>query len=112
MVKLVGFGRAKELVLTGDIITAEEAQRYGLVNRVGRRRGARGRGAHAGVALAAKAPQALGLAKRVIQSCVSADLHTARTLESFGQSILIKTADHREGVQAFRENRRPRFEGR
>ena len=62
--------------------------------------------------LAAKAPQALGLAKRVIQSCVSADLHTARTLESFGQSILIKTADHREGVKAFREKRRPRFEGR
>jgi len=53
-----------------------------------------------------------GLAKRVIQSCVSADLQTARTLESFGQSILIKTADHREGVKAFREKRRPRFEGR
>ncbi len=91
LVKLVGFGRAKELVLTGEIISADEALRYGL---------------------AAKAPQALGLAKRVIQSCVSADLQTARTLESFGQSILIKTADHREGVTAFREKRRPRFEGR
>jgi len=62
--------------------------------------------------LGAKAPQALGIAKRVLQSCVSADLQTARTIESLGQSILIKTTDHREGVKAFREKRRPTFEGR
>ena len=62
--------------------------------------------------LAARAPQALGIAKRVIGNCVSADLQTARTLESFGQSILIKTRDHREGLTAFREKRRPKFEGR
>ena len=59
-----------------------------------------------------KAPQALGIAKRVLQNCVSADLQTGRTIESFGQSILIKTKDHREGVTAFREKRRPKFEGR
>ena|SRR5947209_5613976 len=100
LVKLVGFGRAKELVLTGEIIAADEALRVGLVNRV------------VDDAELASEARALGLAKRVIQSCVSADLHTARTLESFGQSILIKTEDHREGVKAFREKRRPRFEGR
>jgi len=62
--------------------------------------------------LRGKAPQALGIAKRVLQNCVSADLQTGRTIESFGQSILIKTEDHREGVTAFREKRRPKFEGR
>jgi enoyl-CoA hydratase/carnithine racemase len=112
LVKLVGFGRAKELVLTGEIVTADEAQRYGLVGRVVEDAELVGEARALASRLAAKAPQALGLAKRVIQSCVSADLHTARTLESFGQSILIKTADHREGVKAFREKRRPRFEGR
>ncbi len=112
LVKLVGFGRAKELVLTGEIITADEALRCGLVNRVVEDGELTSEARALASRLAAKAPQALGLAKRVIQSCVSADLHTARTLESFGQSILIKTEDHREGVKAFREKRRPRFEGR
>jgi len=112
LVKLVGFGRAKELVLTGEIITAEDALRHGLVNRVVDD-GALGTEARAlAERLRGKAPQALGIAKRVLQNCVSADLQTGRTIESFGQSILIKTKDHREGVAAFREKRRPKFEGR
>jgi len=112
LVKLVGFGRAKELVLTGEIITAEDALRHGLVNRVVDD-GALGTEARAlAERLRDKAPQALGIAKRVLLNCVSADLQTGRTIESFGQSILIKTKDHREGVAAFREKRRPKFEGR
>lgn len=112
LVKLVGFGRAKELVLTGEILPAEEAYRYGLVNRVVEDADLMGEARALAARLAARAPQALGIAKRVIGNCVSADLQTARTLESFGQSILIKTRDHREGLSAFREKRRPKFEGR
>src|SRR5712692_4819163 len=85
LVKLVGFGRAKELVLTGEIVSADEALRCGLVNRVVEDAELASEARALAARLAAKAPQALGLAKRVIQSCVSADLHTARTLESFGQ---------------------------
>lgn len=112
LVKLVGFGRAKELVLTGEIISAEDAHRYGLVSRVVDDDALLPEARGLAERLSAKAPQALGIAKRVLQNCVSADLGTARTLESFGQSILIKTADHREGVNAFRAKRRPKFEGR
>jgi enoyl-CoA hydratase len=112
LVKLVGFGRAKELVLTGEIISAEEAYRSGLVGRVVEDDALTAEALGLAERLRAKAPQALGIAKRVLQNSVSADLQTARTLESFGQSILIKTADHREGVNAFRAKRRPRFEGR
>lgn len=112
LVKLVGVGRAKELILTGEIISAEAAERIGLVNRVveDAALGTEARGL--AERLRAKAPQALGIAKRVIQNSVSADLGTARTIESFGQSILIKTRDHQEGVAAFRGKRRPSFEGR
>ena len=112
LVKLVGFGRAKELVLTGEIITAEDALRHGLVNRVVDDGALLTEERALAERLRGKAPQALGIAKRVLQNCVSADLQTGRTIESFGQSILIKTEDHREGVTAFREKRRPKFEGR
>ena len=112
LVKLVGFGRAKELVLTGEIITAEDAFRHGLVNRVVDDGALSAEARALAERLRGKAPQALGIAKRVLQNCVSADLQTGRTIESFGQSILIKTEDHREGVTAFREKRRPKFEGR
>ena len=112
LVKLVGFGRAKELVLTGEIITAEDALRHGLVNRVVDDGALSAEARALAERLRGKAPQALGIAKRVLQNCVSADLQSGRTVESFGQSILIKTKDHREGVTAFREKRRPKFEGR
>ena len=112
LVKLVGFGRAKQLVLTGEIITAEDAFRHGLVNRVVDDGALAAEARALAERLRGKAPQALGIAKRVLQNCVSADLQTGRTIESFGQSILIKTKDHREGVTAFREKRRPKFEGR
>ncbi len=112
LAKLVGFGRAKELVLTGEIITAEEALRHGLVNRVVDDGALPGEARALAERLRGRAPQALGIAKRVLLTCMSADLQTGRTLESFGQSILLKTRDHREGVTAFREKRRPAFDGR
>jgi enoyl-CoA hydratase len=112
LVKLVGFGRAKALVLTGEIITAEDALGHGLVNRVVDDGALMTEAQALAERLLGKAPQALGIAKRVLQNCVSADLQTGRTIESFGQSILIKTRDHREGVTAFREKRPPKFEGR
>lgn len=112
LVKLVGYGRAKELVLTGELISAEEARAIGLVNRVvpDAELGAAAR--QLAARLLARAPQALGLAKRVIRECVSADLAAGRTLEGLAQSILLKTRDHQEGIEAFRAKRPPRFEGR
>ncbi len=111
LVRLVGYGKAKELVLTGEIIGAEEAHRIGLVNRVVDDERLATEAAELAKKLAAKAPQALGIAKRVLLTSASVDLYSARTLESFGQSILIKTRDHREGVEAFTGKRRPSFKG-
>src|SRR5437867_1408382 len=111
LVRLVGYGKAKELVLTGEIITAEEAHRIGLVNRVVDDERQTAEGGELAKRLAAKAPQALGIAKRVLLTSASVDLYSARTLESFGQSILVKTRDHREGVEAFTAKRRPTFKG-
>lgn len=112
LVKLVGYGRAKELVLTGELIPAEEARAIGLVNRVVPDGELMATVRAVATGLLKRAPQALGLAKRVIRECVSADLAAGRTLEGLAQSILLKTQDHQEGIQAFRQKRPPRFEGR
>jgi enoyl-CoA hydratase len=62
--------------------------------------------------LAAKAPQALGLAKVVLNNCAKVDPDTARNFERLGQSILKKTDDHAEGAKAFVEKRPAQFTGR
>jgi enoyl-CoA hydratase len=61
--------------------------------------------------LADRAPQALGIAKVVLNNCARVDPDTARNFERLGQSILKKTEDHLEGARAFVEKRAPNFTG-
>lgn len=107
LVKHVGLGRAKELVMLGGSLSAEEARACGLVTRlVGQ-----GTARDAAVALASEmerlAPLALGMAKLVLNTCTDVDHETGRRLERLGQSILKTTDDHREGAQAFLDKRPP-----
>lgn len=111
LVRHVGLGRAKELVMLGAQVNAMEAHRLGLATRVvpdgtvvdGARELAR--------QMAEYAPLALGMAKVVLNTCADVDSETGRRLERFGQSILKTTDDHREGTRAFTEKRRPGWQG-
>ena len=94
------------------MISAEEACTLGLINRVVPAAKLLDEAHKLAKHLLTRAPVALGLAKRILWNCVNVDMTTGRTLESLAQSILIKTADHEEGIKAFREKRSPKFHGR
>lgn len=112
LVKLIGYGKAKELILMGDMISAEEARRIGLINRVTPHDELLDHTYKMAEHLLTRAPEAMGLAKRLLWHSVTSDFQTGRLMESLAQSVLLKTDDHREGIKAFREKRKPQFKGK
>jgi len=104
--QVVGVGRAKELIMTGRVIDAATAERFGLANRIAP-------DADELVAeLLACAPIAVGLAKRLIDASARPALSTTLELEVAAQELCARSEDVREGVQAAAERRAPVFKGR
>lgn len=112
LVRLVGLGRAKELMFTGEMISAAAAEKLGLVNRVVPAESLLDETYAFAEKLAQRAPQALGLMKRVLNTATSVDQSSSVVLESLAQSILMKTQDHKEGIDAFLAKRKPGFQGK
>ncbi len=112
LVRRVGLAWAKQLVLVGDPIDAEEALRIGLVNRVFEPAELVPAALAAARAAASRAPVATRLAKQVMQEGQDADVRTAHALEQRAFGLVFATNDRVEGTTAFVEKRDPRFEGR
>lgn len=109
--RLVGVGRAKEFVLTGERISADEAYRIGLVNKVVPPEELDATVAEMARKLAAKSPVALHMAKASINQGIQADLRTGLGIEAKCFSLCFGTDDRVEGMKAFLEKRKPTFRG-
>jgi enoyl-CoA hydratase/carnithine racemase len=112
LVRTVGLSTAKRLVMTGEMIPADRALAWRLIDEVYPAEQLMDETMAFARKLAARAPQALGIAKVVLNNCAKVDPDTARNFERLGQSILKKTEDHLEGARAFVEKRPPQFTGR
>jgi len=110
--RLVGVSRAMELTFTGRKVTAAEALEMGLVSRVVPDKELSGEAMRFAQQLAYMPTRAVGLTKRMINAAWTADLQAQLELEARLQTPAALTDDHREGVRAFLEKRRPRFKGR
>jgi enoyl-CoA hydratase/carnithine racemase len=109
--RLVGVGRARDLVYTGRMIGAEEAHGWGLADRVVSADDLAAESMRLAGELASGATGAIAVAKRVIRLGFDLPLAEGLQLEAGGFTELFDTADAAEGVAAFLDKRRPEFKG-
>lgn len=110
--RIIGVGRAKELILLGRTVTAEEALSVGLVTVVTERGQARNRALDLARSLAGKGPVAVRLAKHLIDVSLDLPIDSGLALALDAAGRLFDTDDLAEGARAFFEHREPKFSGR
>ena len=106
---LVGFGRAKQMILTGERIDSETAVQWGLANEVVPVGQLTVAAASLAAQLAQNAPVSVQLAKQLLNA---SEEGAGLPLEALAGSIAAHTGDAKEGIEAFRQRRSPKFKGR
>ena len=110
--RLVGWGRAKELVYTGRIIDAAEAERIGLVNKVVPLDQLEDTVNQLAEEIASKSSKIISLIKKSINDGMYTDLEAGLSCEKGNFSLCFATEDSKEGLTAFAEKRKPEYKGR
>lgn len=112
LTRVVGIGRAKEIILAGRVISGEEAVSMGVAYRCVPYDELLAEAKKCATEIARKGPVAVRLAKQAIRAAMSADQESGMLIELLSLSVLCGTEDKDEGVQAFLEKRAPNFTGK
>jgi enoyl-CoA hydratase/carnithine racemase len=110
--RLVGTGRAAELLMFGDTIDAATGDRYGLVNKVVPHEELMATAQEWARRLADGPTLALSMTKRMINNELNMDLVTALESEAQAQALMLMGEDHKAFYEAFKKKEKPKFEGR
>ena len=109
--RLAGVAKALELLLTGDVLTAQEALSLGIVNRVVPHESLMEEAMKLAKRIAAKPPLAVRMMKRAVYQAQASTLRAHLDYISSQLSLLSETEDHREAALSFLEKRKPVFKG-
>jgi enoyl-CoA hydratase/carnithine racemase len=109
--RLIGTGKAKELIFTAKRITAKEAEQIGLIEYAVPSAQLMEKALEIAGQIAANAPIAVRQAKLAVNRGLDVDLATGLRLEQMAYEVTIPTKDRLEGLQAFKEKRKPVYKG-
>jgi enoyl-CoA hydratase len=112
LARLIGKGRAKELIFTGDMVNAEEAFRLGLANKVVPAVDLLAEAHKMAAKIVSKGPVAIRFAKEAVDNGLEMDLDRAGRFEADLFGLCFATDDQKEGMQAFLDKRPAKFSGR
>lgn len=112
LARIVGKGKALEMILTGKMISAEEAKQFGLVSEAVAPEQLQETVEQYAEQILSKGPLAVKLAKLAVNMGYDSDMKTGLILEKLSQAILFNSEDKDEGTHAFLEKRKPNFKGR
>ncbi len=110
--RLIGRGKAKELIFTGKRVGAEEALNMGLVNNICEQQDLIAESKKMAAMICETGPIAIEQAKYAINHGIETDIQTGLAIESNAYWVTIPTEDRLEGLAAFREKRKPVYKGK